>query len=85
MRRHPSHQRSARLFHLEPVEVADHLVQADPTAPPDDTEMPEAYTTLGFLAARTERVGLCSGLMQIPARRATATAMATSMMCRRSR
>ncbi|HEY8557366.1 MAG TPA: LLM class flavin-dependent oxidoreductase, partial [Actinomycetes bacterium] len=43
---------------LDTVWVADHLVQADPTAPPDDTEMPEAYTTLGFLAARTERVRL---------------------------
>jgi alkanesulfonate monooxygenase SsuD/methylene tetrahydromethanopterin reductase-like flavin-dependent oxidoreductase (luciferase family) len=43
---------------LDTVWVADHLVQADPTAPPDDTEMLEAYTTLGFLAARTERVRL---------------------------
>jgi F420-dependent oxidoreductase-like protein len=38
--------------------VPDHLIQADPTAPPGDTEMLEAYTTLGFLAARTERVRL---------------------------
>jgi F420-dependent oxidoreductase-like protein len=36
--------------------VVDHLIQADPTAPPDDSEMLEAYTTLGFIAARTERV-----------------------------
>src|SRR4029450_9756558 len=43
---------------LDTFWVADHLVQADPTAPPDDTEMLEAYTTLGFLAARTERVRL---------------------------
>ncbi|MFL6226077.1 MAG: TIGR03560 family F420-dependent LLM class oxidoreductase [Actinomycetes bacterium] len=43
---------------LDTIWVADHLVQADPTAPPDDTEMLEAYTTLGFLAARTERVRL---------------------------
>ena len=43
---------------LDTVWVADHLIQADPTAPPDDTEMLEAYTTLGFLAARTERVRL---------------------------
>ena len=43
---------------LDTVWVADHLVQADPTAPADDTEMLEAYTTLGYLAARTERVRL---------------------------
>src|SRR5918996_6079609 len=43
---------------LDTVWVADHLIQADPTVPPDDTEMLEAYTTLGFLAARTERVRL---------------------------
>jgi F420-dependent oxidoreductase-like protein len=43
---------------LDTVWVADHLIQADPTAPADDTEMLEAYTTLGFLAARTERVRL---------------------------
>lgn len=38
--------------------MADHLLQADPTAGPGETEMLEAYTTLGFLAARTERVRL---------------------------
>jgi F420-dependent oxidoreductase-like protein len=43
---------------LDTVWVADHLLQADPTAPAGDTEMLEAYTTLGFLAARTERVRL---------------------------
>jgi F420-dependent oxidoreductase-like protein len=43
---------------VDTVWVADHLLQADPTAGPDDTEMLEAYTTLGFLAARTERVRL---------------------------
>ena len=41
------------------VWVADHLLQADPYgARPGETEMLEAYTTLGFLAARTERVRL---------------------------
>jgi F420-dependent oxidoreductase-like protein len=35
--------------------VSDHLIQADPTAKPDQTEMLEAYTTLGFLAANTRR------------------------------
>lgn len=38
--------------------VPDHLIQADPTVRPDDTDMFEAYTTLGFLAGRTERVRL---------------------------
>jgi len=43
---------------VDTVWVVDHLLQADPTAPPEDTEMLEAYTALGFLAARTERVRL---------------------------
>jgi F420-dependent oxidoreductase-like protein len=39
--------------------VADHLLQADPYgARPGETEMLEAYTTLGFLAGVTERVRL---------------------------
>lgn len=37
--------------------VADHLVQADPTASLDEP-MLEAYTTLGYLAARTSRLNL---------------------------
>jgi alkanesulfonate monooxygenase SsuD/methylene tetrahydromethanopterin reductase-like flavin-dependent oxidoreductase (luciferase family) len=41
---------------LDTVWVADHLLQADPTAAPGQTEMLEAYTTLGFLAGQTERV-----------------------------
>jgi F420-dependent oxidoreductase-like protein len=43
---------------VDTVWVADHLLQADPTAAPDETEMLEAYTTLGFLAARSRRVRL---------------------------
>jgi F420-dependent oxidoreductase-like protein len=43
---------------VDTVWVADHLLQADPTAPAGDTEMLEAYTTLGFLAAQTGRVRL---------------------------
>jgi F420-dependent oxidoreductase-like protein len=43
---------------LDTVWVTDHLVQADPTAGPDDREMLEAYTALGYLAARTSRVRL---------------------------
>jgi F420-dependent oxidoreductase-like protein len=40
---------------IDTVWVSDHLIQADPTAKPDQTEMLEAYTTLGFLAANTRR------------------------------
>jgi F420-dependent oxidoreductase-like protein len=36
----------------------------------------DAVSVLGLLAGKTDRIGLGSGLMQIPARRATATAMA---------
>jgi F420-dependent oxidoreductase-like protein len=43
---------------VDTVWVADHLLQADPTAAPNDTEMLEAYTTLGFLAAHSQRVRL---------------------------
>jgi F420-dependent oxidoreductase-like protein len=43
---------------LDTVWVADHLLQSDPTAAPGQTEMLEAYTTLGFLAGQTERVRL---------------------------
>ncbi|WP_019201697.1 LLM class flavin-dependent oxidoreductase [Tsukamurella sp. 1534] len=45
--------------------VADHLVQIDPTAPEGDHDHLEAYTTLGYLAARTERIRL--GAMVSPA------------------
>lgn len=41
---------------LDTLWVADHLIQADPTAPAGDTEMLEAYTTLGFVAAHTRQV-----------------------------
>src|SRR3954449_5942780 len=40
----------------------------------------DAVSVLGVLAGRTERVALGSGLMQIPARRATATAMAAASL-----
>ncbi|WP_370963292.1 TIGR03560 family F420-dependent LLM class oxidoreductase [Amycolatopsis sp. cg9] len=42
---------------LDTLWVADHLLQADPNSTPDSA-MLEAYTTLGFLAARTGRIGL---------------------------
>ena len=42
---------------LDTVWVADHLIQATPGSAPD-SEMLEAYTTLAFLAAQTERVRL---------------------------
>ena len=43
---------------LDTLWVADHLLQADPFVAPGETEHLEAYTTLGFLAAQTERVRL---------------------------
>ena len=43
---------------IDTVWVPDHLLQADPTAGPGETEMYEAYTVLGYLAARTERIRL---------------------------
>jgi F420-dependent oxidoreductase-like protein len=49
--------RAADTAGLDTVWVSDHLIQADPGATPD-SEMLEAYTTLGFLAARTDRVRL---------------------------
>jgi F420-dependent oxidoreductase-like protein len=48
---------------LDTVWVNDHLIQADPTST-GGTEMLEAYTTLGYLAARTKRVRL--GAMVTP-------------------
>jgi alkanesulfonate monooxygenase SsuD/methylene tetrahydromethanopterin reductase-like flavin-dependent oxidoreductase (luciferase family) len=42
---------------LDGLWVADHLLQADPNSRLE-AEMLEAYTTLGFLAARTRRVRL---------------------------
>ncbi|MQA06120.1 MAG: TIGR03560 family F420-dependent LLM class oxidoreductase [Streptosporangiales bacterium] len=41
------------------VWVADHLMQAEPGTQPDEPLL-EAYTTLGYLAAKTERVELGS-------------------------
>jgi len=40
----------------------------------------DAVSVLGLLAGKTERVGLGSGLMQIPARQPTATAMAAATL-----
>lgn len=42
---------------LDTLWVADHLMQADPTSS-DDEPMLEAYTALGYVAARTTRVRL---------------------------
>jgi F420-dependent oxidoreductase-like protein len=47
--------RAADAAGFDTVWVADHLIQADPTAVPD-SEMLEAYTALGFIAAQTERI-----------------------------
>jgi F420-dependent oxidoreductase-like protein len=49
--------RAAEDAGLDTVWVADHLIQADPTSTPD-SEMLEAYTTLGYLAAQSTRVRL---------------------------
>jgi F420-dependent oxidoreductase-like protein len=49
--------RSADAAGIDTVWVSDHLLQADPTAVPD-SEMLEAYTVLGFLAAQTDRIRL---------------------------
>lgn len=49
---------AADLAGIDTLWVPDHLLQADPTVSADATDMLEAYTTLGFLAARTERVRL---------------------------
>jgi F420-dependent oxidoreductase-like protein len=40
----------------------------------------DAVSVLGMLAGKTDRVGLGSGLMQIPARKPTATAMAAATL-----
>lgn len=40
----------------------------------------DAVSVLGLLAGKTERIGLGSGLMQIPARQPTATAMAAASL-----
>jgi F420-dependent oxidoreductase-like protein len=40
----------------------------------------DAVSVLGLLAGKTERIGLGSGLMQIPARKPTATAMAAASL-----
>jgi F420-dependent oxidoreductase-like protein len=40
----------------------------------------DAVSVLGLLSGKTERVGLGSGLMQIPARKPTATAMAAATL-----
>jgi F420-dependent oxidoreductase-like protein len=40
----------------------------------------DAVSVLGLLAGKTDRIGLGSGLMQIPARRPTATAMAAASL-----
>lgn len=49
---------------LDTLWVNDHLLQADPGAAPNERDMLEVYTTLGFLAARTTRVRL--GAMVTP-------------------
>ena len=47
----------AELAGVDRISVMDHVWQIGPIGPPDH-EMLEAYTALGWLAAKTERVGL---------------------------
>ena len=49
--------RAADAAGIDTIWVSDHLIQADPTAEPD-SEMLEAYASLGFIAAHTDRVRL---------------------------
>lgn len=49
--------RAADVGGLDTVWIADHVLQGDPMSTPEDA-MLEAYTTLGFMAACSERVRL---------------------------
>jgi F420-dependent oxidoreductase-like protein len=49
--------RAADESDLDTLWVSDHLLQADPSSSLD-SEMLEAYTTLGFLASQTQRIRL---------------------------
>jgi alkanesulfonate monooxygenase SsuD/methylene tetrahydromethanopterin reductase-like flavin-dependent oxidoreductase (luciferase family) len=55
---------------LDTLWVPDHLIQADPTAVPG-SEMLEAYTTLGFLAAHTRRIRIGAMVTAVTFRPAT--------------
>ncbi len=50
--------RAADQAGVDTVWVVDHMIQADPNAAPDERDMLEAYTTLGYIAGHTERVRL---------------------------
>ena len=50
--------RAADQAGVDTVWVVDHLIQVDPNAAPDQRDMLEAYTTLGYIAAHTDRVRL---------------------------
>jgi F420-dependent oxidoreductase-like protein len=62
--------RTAEDAGLDTVWVADHLMQADPTSTPD-AEMLEAYATLAYLAAKTERIRLGTMVTAVTYRTAT--------------
>lgn len=53
---------------LDAVWVGDHLLQRDPLAGPGDDAVVEAFTTLGFLAAQTQRVELGTMVAAVPFR-----------------
>ncbi|MGH3466476.1 MAG: LLM class flavin-dependent oxidoreductase, partial [Thermocrispum sp.] len=70
--------RAADESDLDTLWVDDHLLQADPFAPPGHTEHLEAISTLGFLAARTERVRLGSMVSPVTFRPPAVLLMAVS-------
>lgn len=53
---------------VDTVWVADHLIQGDPGAAPTERDMLEAYTTLGFIAAKTERVRVGAAVSNVTMR-----------------
>jgi F420-dependent oxidoreductase-like protein len=62
--------RAADEAELDTLWLADHLIQADPTSTPD-SEMLEAYTTLGYLAGQTKRIRLGTMVTAAPYRPAS--------------
>lgn len=64
---------------IDTLWVADHLLQADPVSTLNDP-MLEAYTTLGFLAGRTERVRLGTMVTAVTFRPPSVTIKAISTL-----
>lgn len=64
---------------IDTVWIADHLLQADPASTPD-APMPEALTTLGFLAASSRRVRLGAMVSPVHLRAPTALIKAVTTL-----